>query len=71
MSTVPHLPASVETCHWGAFDAAQGDGEVCTTAIETALLGTFELVLHQGQDTGSRWAWTPTSTSAWRWRCAT
>lgn len=22
MSTEPHLPASVETCHWGYFDAA-------------------------------------------------
>jgi acetamidase/formamidase len=32
----------------GDGHAAQGDGEVCTTAIETALLGTFELVLHRG-----------------------
>ena len=33
----------------GDGHAAQGDGEVCVTAIETALLGTFELILHQGQ----------------------
>jgi len=27
----------------GDGHGAQGDGEVCTTAIETALTGTFEL----------------------------
>jgi acetamidase/formamidase len=31
----------------GDGHAAQGDGEVCTTAIETAMQGTFELVLHK------------------------
>lgn len=36
----------------GDGHAAQGDGEVNVTAIETALTGTFELVLHRG--TGQR-----------------
>jgi acetamidase/formamidase len=41
-----HVPGGLFSC--GDGHAAQGDGEVCTTAIETALLGTFELVLHPG-----------------------
>ena len=40
-----HVPGGLFSC--GDGHAAQGDGEVCTTAIETALLGTFELVLHK------------------------
>lgn len=32
----------------GDGHAVQGDGEVCLTAIETALTGTFKLVLHKG-----------------------
>ncbi len=40
-----HAPGGLFSC--GDGHAAQGDGEVCTTAIETALLGTFELVLHK------------------------
>ncbi len=32
----------------GDGHAAQGDGEVCLTAIETSLTGTFELILHKG-----------------------
>lgn len=32
----------------GDGHAVQGDGEVCTTAIETALQGTVEVVLHKG-----------------------
>ena len=31
----------------GDGHAVQGDGEVCVTALETALSGTFELVLHK------------------------
>jgi acetamidase/formamidase len=41
-----HVPGALFSC--GDGHAAQGDGEVCTTAIETALRGTFELVLHKG-----------------------
>ena len=46
-----HAPGALFSC--GDGHGAQGDGEVCVTAIETALLGTFELVLHPasaGQD---------------------
>jgi acetamidase/formamidase len=42
-----HVAGALFSC--GDGHAAQGDGEVCTTAIETALLGSFELVLHPGQ----------------------
>ena len=40
-----HVPGAMFSC--GDGHAAQGDGEVCTTAIETALQGEFELVLHK------------------------
>lgn len=40
-----HVPGALFSC--GDGHAAQGDGEVCTTAIETALQGDFELVLHK------------------------
>ncbi len=40
-----HVPGALFSC--GDGHAAQGDGEVCTTAIETALRGTFELVVHK------------------------
>ena len=40
-----HVPGALFSC--GDGHAAQGDGEVCTTAIETALQGTFELVVHK------------------------
>lgn len=40
-----HVPGALFSC--GDGHAAQGDGEVCTTAIETALQGCFELVLHK------------------------
>lgn len=40
-----HAPGALFSC--GDGHGAQGDGEVCVTAIETALLGTFELVLHK------------------------
>lgn len=57
-----HLPVHVSGALFSCGDghAAQGDGEVCTTAIETALQGTFELVVHKG--TGQTWprAETPT-----------
>jgi len=40
-----NVPGALFSC--GDGHAAQGDGEVCTTAIETALQGSFELVLHK------------------------
>ncbi len=40
-----HVPGALFSC--GDGHAAQGDGEVCTTAIETALAGTFELIVHK------------------------
>ena len=40
-----HVSGALFSC--GDGHAAQGDGEVCTTAIETALQGTFELVVHK------------------------
>ncbi len=44
----------------GDGHAAQGDGEVCVTAIETALQGTFELVLRDDLTLGYPRAETPT-----------
>lgn len=41
-----HVPGALFSC--GDGHAAQGDGEVCTTAIETALQGTFEFIVHKG-----------------------
>lgn len=43
--TTLYLPVFVEGANFSAGDghAAQGDGEVCVTAIETGLIGTFEL----------------------------
>ncbi len=40
-----HVAGALLSC--GDGHAAQGDGEVCTTAIETALQGRFELLLHK------------------------
>ena len=40
-----HVPGALFSC--GDGHAAQGDGEVCTTAIETALEGEFELIVHK------------------------
>jgi acetamidase/formamidase len=42
-----HVAGALFSC--GDGHAAQGDGEVCTTAIETALRGEFELILHKRQ----------------------
>ena len=65
----------------GDGHGAQGDGEVCTTAIETAMQGTFELILHKRMHldyprrkrrrTSSPWACIPISTAVSTWRCAT
>jgi len=39
------VPGALFSC--GDGHAAQGDGEVCVTAIETALKGTFELIVRK------------------------
>jgi acetamidase/formamidase len=45
--TTLYLPIHVEDALFSVGDGhgAQGDGEVCITAIETGLVGTFELIL--------------------------
>jgi acetamidase/formamidase len=53
-----HVPGALFSC--GDGHGAQGDGEVCVTAIETALLGTFELVVHKGPPLAWPRAETPT-----------
>jgi acetamidase/formamidase len=44
----------------GDAHAAQGDGEVSGTAVETSMRGTVQVVLHKG--TGRRWPWAETPT---------
>jgi acetamidase/formamidase len=46
---VLYLPVHADGALFSAGDGhgAQGDGEVCLTAIETGLIGTFELHLHK------------------------
>jgi acetamidase/formamidase len=48
--TTLFLPVHVPGANFSAGDGhgAQGDGEVCVTAIETALKGTFKFTLHKG-----------------------
>ncbi len=47
--TTLYLPVFAEGALFSAGDghAVQGDGEVCVTALETALTGTFELVVRK------------------------
>jgi acetamidase/formamidase len=47
--TTVYFPIFVDGALFSAGDghALQGDGEVCLTAIETALSGTFELIVRQ------------------------
>ena len=56
------LPVFVPGANFSAGDghAVQGDGEVCLTALETCLEGTFELVLHKGLKLAMPRALTPT-----------
>jgi len=56
------LPVFVPGANFSAGDghAVQGDGEVCLTALETCLTGTFELVLHKGLRLAFPRAVTPT-----------
>lgn len=56
------LPVFVPGANFSAGDghAVQGDGEVCLTALETCLRGTFELALHKGERLEMPRAITPT-----------
>src|SRR4051812_8351818 len=56
------LPVFVPGANFSAGDghAVQGDGEVCLTALETCLKGTFELVLHKRLKLAMPRALTPT-----------
>ncbi|MEM9360683.1 MAG: acetamidase/formamidase family protein [Pseudomonadota bacterium] len=60
--TTLYLPIFQDGAQFSAGDGhgAQGDGEVCVTAIETGLIGTFEL--HIREDMSLKWplAETPT-----------
>ena len=75
--TTLYLPIMVDEALFSVGDGhgAQGDGEVCVTAIETGLIGTFEL--HLRDDMSLDWpmaetpthlmtmAFDPISTTAW------
>ena len=56
------LPVFVPGANFSCGDghAVQGDGEVCLTALETCLKGTFELVLHKEMRLAMPRAITPT-----------
>src|SRR3954449_4784604 len=49
VGTALYLPVFVPGANFSCGDghAVQGDGEVCLSALETCLKGTFELVLHK------------------------
>ena len=81
--TTLYLPVWTRGGLFSAGDGhgVQGDGEVCVTALETALTGTFRLSLRKGLGTrfaarrdadasASRWALTRISTTQPRPRCA-
>jgi acetamidase/formamidase len=58
--TTLYLPIHVDGALFSVGDGhgVQGDGEVCITAIETGLIGTFEL--HVRNDMTLEWPMTPT-----------
>ena len=60
--TALYLPIHVDGALFSVGDGhgAQGDGEVCVTAIETGLIGTFELRLREDLDLSWPMAETPT-----------
>lgn len=61
--TTLYLPVFTEGALFSCGDghAAQGDGEVCITAIETALRGTFQLILREDMQLAYPRAETPTN----------
>lgn len=60
--TTLYLPVHVDGALFSVGDGhgAQGDGEVCVTAIETGLVGTFTLILHDDRKLVWPMAETPT-----------
>jgi len=60
--TTLYLPIFVDGANFSVGDGhgAQGDGEVCVTAIETGLIGTFEL--HVRNDMSLQWPMAETPT---------
>jgi len=60
--TTLYLPVFTEGALFSCGDGhgAQGDGEVCVTAIETALTGRFRMTVHKGQPLAAPRAETPT-----------
>ena len=60
--TSVYFPVLVPGANFSAGDghAVQGDGEVCLTALETCLKGTFEFTLHKGMSLDVPRAVTPT-----------
>jgi acetamidase/formamidase len=60
--TSVYFPVLVPGANFSAGDghAVQGDGEVCLTALETCLKGTFEFTLHKGMNLHVPRAVTPT-----------
>ncbi len=76
--TTLYLPIHVDGALFSVGDGhgVQGDGEVCITAIETGLIGTFELHVRPDMSAGmaagrnadatsSPWRSIPTSTTRW------
>lgn len=61
--TTLYLPIQIDDALFSAGDghAAQGDGEVCLTAIETGLVGTFELLVRDDMTLDLPIAETPNS----------
>ena len=59
---VLYLPVAAEGALFSAGDGhgAQGDGEVCLTAVETGLTGTFKIDLIRSANLDAPWAETPT-----------
>jgi len=60
--TTLHLPVFAKGGLFSVGDGhgAQGHGEVCLTAIETALTGRFRISLEKGANISGPWAETPT-----------
>jgi len=60
--TTLYLPVNVDGALFSAGDGhgAQGDGEVCVTAIETALTGRFRLTVRKDVEAAYPFAETPT-----------
>jgi acetamidase/formamidase len=60
--TTLYLPIHVDGANFSVGDGhgVQGDGEVCVTAIETGLIGTFQLIAHNDRHLTWPQAETPT-----------